>query len=243
MSTLFVDQLLKSAYASRSLQNTRPALTNQLSPIRTAFTPASSEQISYNIRSPQTRFLLLETNTLLHKEPDLYNIQPKTTRGNANTGKQISHENQTIHITTRPDLTRNIRTKIWTIPTRADRHSVKAPWVWPSRKRVVPDSRDAPRRMGSPQSTDRRSSPQPLQYHVTGCKSTNDRRKDLGAKSGDVLRQSGYNDAHKSLKRGVNRRDRTGSFWDLSDPDLGWNMGKTLIGDHNVLHLLPQPTE
>ncbi|KZV36628.1 hypothetical protein F511_40968 [Dorcoceras hygrometricum] len=42
---------------------------------------------------------------------------------------------------------------------------------------------------------------------------------------------------------GVNRRDRAGSFWDMSDPDLGWSMGRTLIGDHDVLHLLPQPTE
>ncbi|KZV55324.1 hypothetical protein F511_18856 [Dorcoceras hygrometricum] len=29
----------------------------------------------------------------------------------------------------------------------------------------------------------------------------------------------------------------------MSDPDLGWIMGKTLIGDHDVLHLLPQPIE
>ncbi|KZV20602.1 B-cell receptor-associated protein 31-like [Dorcoceras hygrometricum] len=29
----------------------------------------------------------------------------------------------------------------------------------------------------------------------------------------------------------------------MSDPDLGWSMGKTLIGDHDVLHPLPQPTE
>ncbi|KZV27098.1 putative RNA polymerase II transcription factor B subunit 1-1 [Dorcoceras hygrometricum] len=41
----------------------------------------------------------------------------------------------------------------------------------------------------------------------------------------------------------VNRRDRAGLFWDLSDPDLGWNMGKTLTRDHDVLHLLPQPTK
>ncbi|KZV45931.1 Structural constituent of ribosome [Dorcoceras hygrometricum] len=42
---------------------------------------------------------------------------------------------------------------------------------------------------------------------------------------------------------GVNRRDRAGSFWDMSDKDLGWSMGKTIIGDHDILHLLPQPTE
>ncbi|KZV18564.1 hypothetical protein F511_13485 [Dorcoceras hygrometricum] len=42
---------------------------------------------------------------------------------------------------------------------------------------------------------------------------------------------------------GVNRRDRAGSFWDISHPDLAWSMGKTLIGDHDVLHLLPQQTE
>ncbi|KZV41824.1 hypothetical protein F511_37374 [Dorcoceras hygrometricum] len=146
----------------------------------------------------------------------------------------------------------------------AGRLLVRAPWVRPPRKRVVPDSRDAPRRMGSPRSTDRRSSPQPRQRHVTVDKSTNDRRKDLGPTSGGVPRQSGDDDAQKNLKRGrevengaphnvsggdhlfvegVNRRDRAGSFWDLSDPDLGWNMGKTLIGDHDVLHLLPQPTE
>ncbi|KZV14596.1 hypothetical protein F511_42339 [Dorcoceras hygrometricum] len=88
--------------------------------------------------------------------------------------------------------------------------------------------------------------------------------KDLGPKSGKIPRQSGDDDTQKSLKRGrevenglqhnvsgdghlfvegVNHRDRTGSFWDLSDPDLGWYMGKTLIGDHDVLHILPQPTE
>ncbi|KZV15928.1 ATP-dependent Clp protease proteolytic subunit-related protein 4, chloroplastic-like [Dorcoceras hygrometricum] len=38
-------------------------------------------------------------------------------------------------------------------------------------------------------------------------------------------------------------RDMAGSFWDLSDPDFGWYMGKNLIGDHDVLHLLLQPTE
>ncbi|KZV33965.1 hypothetical protein F511_04190 [Dorcoceras hygrometricum] len=146
----------------------------------------------------------------------------------------------------------------------ACRRPVKAPWVRPSRKRVVPNSRDAPRRTGSPRSSDRRISPQPRQYHATVGKSTNDRRKDLGSKSSDVPRQSGDDDAKKSLKRGqelgtgaqhnvsgggnlflkgANRRDRAGSFWDLNDPDLSWNMGKTLIGDHDVLHLLPQPTE
>ncbi|KZV42428.1 hypothetical protein F511_12654 [Dorcoceras hygrometricum] len=77
-------------------------------------------------------------------------------------------------------------------------------------------------------------------------------------KSGDVPRPLGDDDSQKSLKRGrevetgaqrnvsvgdhlfvdeVNRRDRVGSFWDLSDPDVGWNTGKTLIGDHDVLSL------
>ncbi|KZV25503.1 hypothetical protein F511_07213 [Dorcoceras hygrometricum] len=118
--------------------------------------------------------------------------------------------------------------------------------------------------MGSPRFTDRRSSTQPRQNHATVGKSTNDRRKDLGSKSGHVPRQSGDDDAQKSLKKcqevetreqrnvsrgghifmeGVNRRDRAGSFWDLSDPDLGWNMRKTLIGDHDVLHPIPQPIE
>ncbi|KZV57995.1 hypothetical protein F511_44590 [Dorcoceras hygrometricum] len=118
--------------------------------------------------------------------------------------------------------------------------------------------------MGSPRSTDRRSSPQPRQRPVADGKSTSDRRKELGPKSGDVPRPSGEDGAQKNLKRsrevengaphnasggghlfveGVNRRDRAGSFWDMSDPDLGWSMGKTLIGDHDILHLLPQSTE
>ncbi|KZV23783.1 hypothetical protein F511_22447 [Dorcoceras hygrometricum] len=146
----------------------------------------------------------------------------------------------------------------------ACRRPVKAPWARPPRRRVGPDSRDAPRRMGSPRSTDRRSSPQSRQRPGADGKSTSDRRKELGPKSGDVPRQSGEDGAQKNFKRsrevengasqnasggghlfveGVNRRDRAGSFWDLSDPDLGWSMGKTLIGDHDVLHLLPQPTE
>ncbi|KZV49068.1 hypothetical protein F511_11019 [Dorcoceras hygrometricum] len=146
----------------------------------------------------------------------------------------------------------------------AGRRPVKAPWVRLPRRRVEPDSRDAPRRMGSPRSTDRRNSHQSRQRPVADGKSTSDRRKELGPKSGAVPRQSGEDGAQKNLKRsrevengashnasggghlfveGVNRRDRAGSFWDMSDPDLGWSMGKTLIGDHDVLHLLPQPTE
>ncbi|KZV48539.1 hypothetical protein F511_16800 [Dorcoceras hygrometricum] len=146
----------------------------------------------------------------------------------------------------------------------ACRRPVKAPWVRPPRRRVGPDSRDAPRRMGSPRSTDRRSSPQSRQRPIADGKSTSDRRKELGPKSGDVPRQSGEDGAQKNLKRTrevengashnaldgghlfverVNRRDRASSFWDMSDPDLGWSMGKILIGDHDVLHLLPQPTE
>ncbi|KZV39928.1 hypothetical protein F511_26924 [Dorcoceras hygrometricum] len=140
----------------------------------------------------------------------------------------------------------------------AGRRSVKAPWVRPPRRRVGPDSRDAPRRMGSPRSTDRRISPQLWQRSVADGKSTSDRRKDLKPTSGDVPRQSGDDGVQKNLKRsrevengaphnvsggghlfveGVNRRDRAGSFWDMSDPDLGWSMGKTLIGDHDVLSL------
>ncbi|KZV36359.1 hypothetical protein F511_03800 [Dorcoceras hygrometricum] len=146
----------------------------------------------------------------------------------------------------------------------AGRRPVKAPWVRPPRRRVGPDSCDALRRMGSPRSTDRRSSSHSRQCPVADGKSTSDRRKELGPKSGDVPRQLGEDGAQKNLKRsrevengaphnasggghlfmeGVNRRDRAGSFWDMSDPDLGWSMGKTLIGDHDVLHLLPQPTE
>ncbi|KZV50238.1 hypothetical protein F511_03192, partial [Dorcoceras hygrometricum] len=126
----------------------------------------------------------------------------------------------------------------------AGHRPVKAPWVRPPRRRVGPDSRDAPRRIGSPR--------------------TSDRRKDLKPTSGDVPRQSRDDGVQKNLKRsrevengaphnvsggghlfveGVNRRDRAGSFWDMSDPDLGWSMGKTLIRDHDVLHLLPKPTE
>ncbi|KZV38518.1 hypothetical protein F511_37631 [Dorcoceras hygrometricum] len=146
----------------------------------------------------------------------------------------------------------------------AGRRLTKAPWVRPPRRRVGPDSCEAPRRMGSPRSTDRSSSPQPRQRPVADGKSTSDKRKELGPKSGDIPRQSGDDGAQKNLKRsrevengaphnvsggghlfveGINRRDRAGSFWDMSDPDLGWSMGKTLIGDHEVLHLLPQPTE
>ncbi|KZV33770.1 hypothetical protein F511_09441 [Dorcoceras hygrometricum] len=145
----------------------------------------------------------------------------------------------------------------------AGHHSVKAPWVRPPRKRVVPNSRDAPQRMGSPRLTDIRSSPQPRQYHITVGKSTNDRRKDLGPKYGDVPWQSGDDDAQKSLNErsevetgahhnvsggghifveGVNHRDRAGSLGS-ERPEFGWNMGKTLIRDHGVLHLLPQPIE
>ncbi|KZV21467.1 hypothetical protein F511_15618, partial [Dorcoceras hygrometricum] len=146
----------------------------------------------------------------------------------------------------------------------AGHRPVKAPWVRPPRRRVGPDSRDAPQRMGSPRSTDRRSSPQLRQRPVADGNSTNDRRKELGPKSGDVPRQSDDDGAQKNLKRsrevengaphhvsggghdfveGVNHRDRAGSFWDMSDPDLCWSMGKTPIGDHDVLHLLPQRTE
>ncbi|KZV27182.1 hypothetical protein F511_24317 [Dorcoceras hygrometricum] len=130
----------------------------------------------------------------------------------------------------------------------ASRRPVKSLWVRPPRRRVGSDSRDAPRRIGSPRLTDRRNSPQPRQRPVADGKSTNDRKKELGPKSGDVPRQSGDDGAQKNLKRsrevengvphnvsggghlfveGVNRRDRAGSFWDMSDPDLGWSMGKT----------------
>ncbi|XP_073138196.1 uncharacterized protein [Henckelia pumila] len=42
---------------------------------------------------------------------------------------------------------------------------------------------------------------------------------------------------------GVNHKNNAGSFWDLKDPEIGWRMGADLIGDHDRLHLLPQPTE
>ncbi|XP_073147970.1 uncharacterized protein [Henckelia pumila] len=42
---------------------------------------------------------------------------------------------------------------------------------------------------------------------------------------------------------GVNHKSNAGSFWDLKDPDIGWRNGANLIGDHDRLHLLPQPTE
>ncbi|KZV32690.1 flowering time control protein FPA-like [Dorcoceras hygrometricum] len=155
-------------------------------------------------------------------------------------------------------------TEVRALQNGAGRRPMKAPWVRPPRRRVGPDSRDAPRRMGSPRSSDRRSSPQPRKRPVADGKSTSDRRKELGPKSGDVPRQSGDDGAQKNLKRsrevengtphnasggghlfveGVNCRDRAGSFWDMGDPDLGWNMGRTLIGDHDVLHLLSQPAE
>ncbi|XP_073136532.1 uncharacterized protein [Henckelia pumila] len=42
---------------------------------------------------------------------------------------------------------------------------------------------------------------------------------------------------------GVNHRNHAGSFWDLKDPEIGWRTGANLIGYHDRLHLLPQPTE
>ncbi|KZV30210.1 hypothetical protein F511_42257 [Dorcoceras hygrometricum] len=51
----------------------------------------------------------------------------------------------------------------------AGRGPMKAPWVRPSRKRVVSYLRDAPRRTGSPRSSDKRSSSQSRQYQATGA--------------------------------------------------------------------------
>ncbi|KZV50797.1 guanylate-binding protein 4 [Dorcoceras hygrometricum] len=118
----------------------------------------------------------------------------------------------------------------------AGRRPKKAPWVRPPRRRVGPDSRDAPRRMGSPRSTDRRSSPQPRQLLVGDENLKRSREVEKGA-------PHNVSGGGHLFVEGVNCRDRAGSFWDMSDPDLGWNMGKTLIGDNDVLHLLPQPTE
>ncbi|XP_073138034.1 uncharacterized protein [Henckelia pumila] len=42
---------------------------------------------------------------------------------------------------------------------------------------------------------------------------------------------------------GVNHKNNAGSFWDLKDPEIGWRIGANLIGDHDRLHLLPQPIE
>ncbi|XP_073146560.1 uncharacterized protein [Henckelia pumila] len=42
---------------------------------------------------------------------------------------------------------------------------------------------------------------------------------------------------------GVNHKNNAGSFWDLKDSEIGWRTGANLIGDHDRLHLLPQPTE
>ncbi|KZV22120.1 hypothetical protein F511_11648 [Dorcoceras hygrometricum] len=132
----------------------------------------------------------------------------------------------------------------------AGRRPVKAPWVRPPRRRVGPDSRDAPRRMGSPRSNHDSALLRMKKRIETNIWRCSPAIGEDGAQKNLKRRREVEDGAPHSVSggghlfvEGVNRRDRAGSFWDMSDPDLGWSMGKTLIGDHVVLHLLPQPTE
>ncbi|KZV31611.1 hypothetical protein F511_27642 [Dorcoceras hygrometricum] len=124
----------------------------------------------------------------------------------------------------------SIRKKIDLAEVRAlqngsGRRPMKAPWVRPPRRRVGPDSCDAPRRIGS------------LGQLMT--QSGNDGAQKNSKRSREVEKGAPHNvsGGNHRFVEGVNRRDRAGSFWDMSDPDLGWSMGKPLIGDHDVLSL------
>ncbi|XP_073034820.1 uncharacterized protein [Primulina eburnea] len=42
---------------------------------------------------------------------------------------------------------------------------------------------------------------------------------------------------------GVNHREKADSFWDLEDPEIGWKKGRSIVGDHDMVHLVSLPTD
>ncbi|XP_073014589.1 uncharacterized protein [Primulina eburnea] len=42
---------------------------------------------------------------------------------------------------------------------------------------------------------------------------------------------------------GVNHKEKADSFWDLEDPKIGWKKGRSIVGDHDMVHLVSLPTD
>ncbi|XP_073045995.1 uncharacterized protein [Primulina eburnea] len=42
---------------------------------------------------------------------------------------------------------------------------------------------------------------------------------------------------------GVNHREKSDSFWDLDDPEIGWNKGRSIVGDYDMVHLMSLSTD
>ncbi|KZV48708.1 hypothetical protein F511_19248 [Dorcoceras hygrometricum] len=113
----------------------------------------------------------------------------------------------------------------------ADRRLVKDPWVRPSRKRVVPDSRGTPQRMVSPRSTDRRSSPKPRQYHVLSLASAFHLREERSRTSESKLHEK-IAMLHEELLKKQKESDEKSKSCDILRLELeekSKTMGKTLL--------------
>ncbi|XP_073049232.1 uncharacterized protein [Primulina eburnea] len=59
---------------------------------------------------------------------------------------------------------------------------------------------------------------------------------------GDPISSSRGPQKNSLFLEGVNAKERVGSFWDTDDPDMGWRKGREMICDHDVAHLVPQPS-
>ncbi|XP_073067165.1 uncharacterized protein [Primulina eburnea] len=59
---------------------------------------------------------------------------------------------------------------------------------------------------------------------------------------GDPISSSRGPQKNSLFLEGVNAKERVGSFWDIDDPDMGWIKGREMICDHDMAHLVPQPS-
>ncbi|XP_073018043.1 uncharacterized protein [Primulina eburnea] len=54
----------------------------------------------------------------------------------------------------------------------------------------------------------------------------------------EVLGATSKNSRNKHIfVDGVNHKEKADSFWDLSDPEIGWKKGRSIVGDFDMLQL------
>ncbi|XP_073136359.1 uncharacterized protein [Henckelia pumila] len=133
-----------------------------------------------------------------------------------------------------------------------------------TKDRAITGSQELPRRRKSPGPFDltRRSGPPPKKSDAHD-KKIGGKRKNVVAGPNVDARDREVDDMRNAKRKrdeervvhldalkgrhlfveGVNQKNNAGSFWDLKDLEIGWRTEADLIGDHDRLHLLPQPTE